>query len=251
MVLGIAQDENRTNKIASWPDGFTMRAVFDVKKRKSVLKLIMALSLPLFVRLSASAQTTSAEKPSITEKIGLPGHPLPNYKPVTGPERFKWFVKSTVGPSSLFLYGPLSAALGTATNSPEEYGPHWAGLGKRYGMRLTGVSTGNAMEASLGAIWGEDPRYFRSPNRAFEARVEYVISSTFAAPGRAGRFRPAYARFAGNVGNNFLSNTWRTDSEADAGHAALRCLYGVLGKMGSNAFIEFWPDVRKRVFKKK
>ena len=113
MALGSAQDENRTNKIASWPDGFTMRAVFDVKKRKSVLKLIVALSLPLFVWLSASAQTTSAEKPSITEKIGLPGHPLANYKPVTGPERFKWFVKSTVGPSSLFLYGPLSAALGT------------------------------------------------------------------------------------------------------------------------------------------
>src|SRR5205823_8777892 len=38
MALGNAQDENRTNKIASWPDGFTMRAVFDVKKRKSVLK---------------------------------------------------------------------------------------------------------------------------------------------------------------------------------------------------------------------
>src|SRR5437667_2412308 len=111
-----------------------MRAVFDVKKRKSVLKLIVALSLPLFVWLSASAQTTSAEKPSI-----------------------KWFVKSTVGPSSLFLYGPLSAALGTATNSPEEYGPHWAGFGKRYGMRLTGVSTGNAMEASLGANLGGRP----------------------------------------------------------------------------------------------
>src|SRR5207302_5068751 len=37
-----------------------------------------------FVWLSASAQTTSAEKPSITEKIGLPGHPLANYKPGTG-----------------------------------------------------------------------------------------------------------------------------------------------------------------------
>ena len=127
MALESAQDENRTNKIASWPDRFTIRA----KNRTSVLKLIGALSLPLFVWLSASAQTTSAEKPSI-----------------------KWFVKSTVGPSSLFLYGPLSASLGTATNSPEEYGPHWAGFVKRYGTRLTGVSTGNAMEASLGAIWG-------------------------------------------------------------------------------------------------
>ena len=226
MALGSAQDENRTNKIASWPDGFTMRAIFDVKKRKSVLKLIVALSLPLFVWLSASAQTTSAEKPSI-----------------------KWFVKSTVGPSSLFLYGPLSAAaLGTATNSPEEYGPHWAGFGKRYGMRLTGVSTGNAMEASLGAIWGEDPRYFPSPNWAFGARVKYVISSTFAAPGRDGRFHPAYARFAGNVGNNFLSNTWREQSESDTGHALERTALGFLAHMAGNAWNEFWPDAKKKFF---
>jgi hypothetical protein len=225
-------------------------ALFSIAKRKSVLKLILTLSLPLLVWLPASAQTARAEKPSIAEKIGLPGHPVADYKPVTGLERFKWFVKSTTRPSSLFLSGPLSAALGTATDSPEEYGPHWAGFGKRYGIRLTGVSTGNAMEASLGTIWGEDPRYFPSPNRAFGARVKYVIGSTFAAPNRDGRFRPAYARFAGNVGNNFLSNTWRADSEADASHATLRCLYGVLGKMGSNALLEFWPNVRKVVFKK-
>src|SRR5207248_11571829 len=99
------------------------------------------------------------------------------------------------------------------------------------------------MEASLGAIWGEDPRYFPSPNRAFEARVEYVISSTFAAPGRDGRFRPAYARSAGDVWNNFLSNPRRADSEATAGHAALRCLSGVAGKPGGIAFIHLWPGL--------
>jgi len=218
-----------------------------IPKRKSVSKLVLTLLLPLLLWSLAAAQTTGPEKPGFAEKIGLPSYPLANYNPVTGTERFKWFVKSTVGPSSLFLSGPLSAALSTATDSPSEYGPHWAGFGKRYGMRLTGVSTGNAMEASLGAIWGEDPRYFPSPNQAFRARVKYVISSTFAAPNRDGRFRPAYARFAGNVGNNFLSNTWRADSVADASHAAQRCLFGVLGKMGSNAFTEFWPDVRKRL----
>ena len=216
-----------------------------------MLKLILAVSLPLLPRLPALAQSSGPEKPSFAEMIGLPNQPLANYKPVTGPERFKWFVKSTVGPRSLFFTGPMSAALSTATDSPSEYGPQWDGFAKRYGMRLTGVSTGNAMEASLGAIWGEDPRYFRSPNRAFGARVKYVISSAFAAPDRNGRFRPAYARFAGNVGNNFLSNTWRADSEANASSAALRCLYGVLEEMGDHGLTEFWPDVRKRVWKKR
>jgi hypothetical protein len=47
--------------------------------------------------------------------------------------------------------------LGTLYNSPHEYGAHWTGFGECYGMRLTGISVSNGMEASLGAAWGEDP----------------------------------------------------------------------------------------------
>jgi hypothetical protein len=186
----------------------------------------------------------------VSQKLGLPEAPVPNYQPITGTQRLKWFARSTVGPRSLFLTGPLSAAWGTALNRPSEYGPHWDGFASRYGIRLTGVSTGNAIEAALGSIWGEDPRYFRSPNRAFKARVKYVIAASFTAPGPDGHFRPAYARYVGNVGNNFLSNTWRVKSESSPGDAALRCVFGALGRMSSDAFTEFWPDVRKKVFKK-
>jgi len=44
------------------------------------------------------------------------------------------------------------------------------------------------------------------------------------------------------------SNLWRADSENDA---AQRCAWGITGKMGSNAFAEFWPDVKKIIFRKK
>jgi hypothetical protein len=71
-------------------------------------------------------------------------------------ERLAWFMNSTVGQKSLAA-GIVSAAWGTALNKPKEYGPHWEGFGKRYGMRLTGVATGNAIEAELGGLWGEDP----------------------------------------------------------------------------------------------
>jgi hypothetical protein len=118
-------------------------------------------------------------------------------------------------------------------------------------MRLTGVSTGNAIEAGLGAFWGEDPRYFRSPDQHFRARVKYVIKTTFLAPDREGRWRIAYARHAGNIGNNFLSSTWRVGSENGPDDAAVRCIWGITGKMGGNAFSEFWPDVKRIVFRKK
>jgi hypothetical protein len=117
-------------------------------------------------------------------------------------------------------------------------------------MRLTGVATGNLIEATLGSAWGEDPRYFRSGQSGFGRRAKYVVKTTFLAPNRSGQWRPAYARYVGNVGNNFLSNTWRADSEADASHAVIRCVWGVLGRMTSDAFAEFWPDIKRKVFKK-
>jgi len=52
-----------------------------------------------------------------------------------------------------------------------------------------------------------------------------------------------------NAGSNFLSNTWREPSEADARHAAMRVGWGFLGRMASNTFAEFWPSVRRRIRK--
>ena len=61
---------------------------------------------------------------------------------------------------------------------------------------------------------------------------------------------PAYARYMAIFGNNFLSNTWRVNSEANTRAALLRASEAFGGLMAANAFEEFWPDIRKRVFHK-
>jgi hypothetical protein len=191
---------------------------------------------------TAAAQNTPAERVKAGEPV--------SYQPITGRQRFQWFAQSTVGPESLAA-GLFGAGFGTAINRPTEYGPHWGGLSKRYAMRLTGVSTGNAMEAGLGSLWGEDPRYFRAADQPFKGRLKNVVVMTFAARQPDGGLGPAYARYLGNAGNNFLSNAWRADSESGTGDAWVRILLGFAGKMGSNAFAEFWPDARKLILHKK
>ena len=176
--------------------------------------------------------------------------PVSHYKPATTQDKLRWFVSSTVSPSRLLIAGPISAGWGTLRDIPSEYGTHWDGFGKRNGMRLTGVATGNLIEATLGSAWGEDPRYFRLGRGGLGKRAKYVVKTTFLAPDRSGRWRPAYARYIGNVGNNFLSNTWRADSEANTSNAIVRCVWGVLGRMTSDAFAEFWPDIKRKLFKK-
>jgi hypothetical protein len=192
--------------------------------------------LPLALRLYASAQaaTTVVDPNSV-------------YTPITGEQRFHWAVKSTIGLRSLAVSGVISAGWGTIFNSPPEYGTNFDGFAKRYGMRLTGVSTGNAIEASLGMVWGEDPRYFRVPEKKFWQRVGHTVDLTFRARGRDGKYHPAYARYVGTTGNNFLSNTWRVESESSVGDALSRTATGFAGKFASNLFDEFWPTVRKKI----
>lgn len=209
----------------------------------NVFKLV---SLVIAAALFASAQDLPSDP--ATAKQAASKSAISDYQPINGSQRLKWFVDSTVGPETLIV-GLFSAGFGTARDTPKEYGPHWVGFGQRYGMRLTGVSTGNAIEAGLGAIWGEDPRYFRAtPGEPFKGRIRNVVTMTFIAHNRMGRPMPAYSRYVATPGNNFLSNTWRPDSEATTNAALLRTVWGFAGLMGKNAFTEFWPDIRTHVF---
>ena len=76
-------------------------------------------------------------------------------KPIDGEERVKWAIEDTLGVPSL-LGGLIGSGWRTLIDQPREYDTHWDGFGQRYGMRLTGVSVSNTMEAGLGAIWGDE-----------------------------------------------------------------------------------------------
>ena len=175
----------------------------------------------------------------------------PVLPPLTNTVRLKWATVSTVGVPNL-AGGLFSSGWSTLFNHPPEYGPHWEGFGKRYGMRLTGSATSNAMEAGLGSLWGEDPRYHpvgssESPGR----RLKNALKQAFVARDRNGKTMPAYARYAAIPGSNFLSNTWRADSEAQAHDALVRTGLGFAARITANVFTEFWPDVNKHVFRRR
>jgi len=191
-------------------------------------------------------QGSQTNKPSLVTPLKPVAASEP-YRPITARQRLRWTITNTIGPAHL-AGGTITSAFGTALDRPEEDGPHWGGFAERFGVRLTGVATSNVMEAGVGALWGEDPRYFREGDGPFRARIMSVIKQTFTARRPDGNFAPAYARFVAISGSNFLSNEWRPDSEANNHDAVLRTLEGFAGRMSSNAWSEFWPDVKARLF---
>lgn len=186
-------------------------------------------------------------KPTLSRTMQIERFPHAAYEPITPRQRITWFARSTAGPASL-AGGIISSGFGTGLDDPHEYRGTWEGFGKRYAMRLSGISTSKAMEAGLGTLWGEDPRYVRDPDAPFGARVWNVVRMTFVARRRDATLHPGYARYAAISGSNFLSNTWREPSESGLGHAGIRIVEGFGARMAGNAFSEFWPDLKSRVF---
>jgi hypothetical protein len=169
-------------------------------------------------------------------------------QPINGKERIQWVVQTTVGPEGLAgeLFG---AGWDTLFNSPpKEYGTHWQGYGDRVGMSVAGNAVSNTMEAGFGAVWGEDPRYFRDGSGSFGHRLGHAAKMTFMAEDRNGNAMPAYARFIAIPGSNFLSNAWRAPGDDDVNRATVRTGIGFLGRFGSNVFDEFWPDFKQKLF---
>ena len=169
---------------------------------------------------------------------------------ITAEERLGWILKSTLGPKNLSA-GIFVSGWDTWRNKPVEYGPHWDGYAKRYGLRLSVGGTSNVIEAGLGSLWGEDPRYRRADGQPVGRRLVHVLASTFVTHDRNGDPMPAYARYIAVPSGNVISNMWRPNSQATPSNVGVRIGLGFVTRIVSNAFSEFFPDLREHAFPRK
>jgi hypothetical protein len=220
------------------------------KLARAGLSLLFFLGGGLLLPTPVAAQSTAYDHrdsgPALYTHVPTVPATSSDYRTISPDGRLRWFTRATIGPQSL-VGGLFSAAIGTAADFPHEYGTHWGGFGDRYGMRLTGISTSNAIEASTGAIWGEDPRYFQTVNQPFPARLRNALDLTFRAYREDGERHPAYARYLAIFGNNFLSNEWRVPSESNWQHAMVRSGEGFGARFISDTFTEFAPSIWRKL----
>jgi len=166
--------------------------------------------------------------------------------PITASGRASWALDSTFGPTAL-LTTSVESGFKTWMGVPKEYGTHWDGYGKRVASGFSTSLLSNTMEASIGSLWGEDPRYHRRGTGSAGSRFGYAIKMAFLAENRSGEVRPAYARFTAIPTSRLISDSWRQPSELTVGGNTMRISLAFAKKIGGNAFSEFWPDLRRQL----
>ena len=194
------------------------------------------------VCLLVSACAASAQQETAVAPVAAPA-----WQPITVVQRVDWVAQSTVGPTSL-VASEFAAGIDTWRDVPHEYGTHWDGFGQRFGLRLADRALTTGIEAGAGSLWGEDPRYVRAPEKSFRGRVANVLRQTVLAHNSSGGEIPAYARFIAVPSAAFLSNAWKPPSQSSIGDAADRIGFSFGNLVLANAYAEFWPDLKRRVF---
>jgi hypothetical protein len=169
------------------------------------------------------------------------------YEPITKSGRLRWWRLSVLGPRSLFT-GAITAGYQTGLDHPPQWGPGWEGFGKRYALREVDVASNNAIEATAGSFWGEDPRYFRQGEGSFGSRAEHGVKDAFLHRYRNGNYGPAFALYMGQIGGNYLNNLWHPATERSNADIGERIALGFAGKIAANEFHEFWPDLMGHIF---
>jgi len=175
--------------------------------------------------------------------------PDADYSPLTPGGKFNHYLKSTVGPMSIFA-SAFSSGYNQAVDSGPEWGQEMQGYGKRFASSMGQKAVGNTVTGSLKILMREDPRYFHSNRQGIRARTLYAIGETFVARRDSGGVRPNYSWFAGTASGVYVSRQWRPESSRTATDYITGAAASVGGEVAKNVFNEFWPDIRRKLLKR-
>jgi hypothetical protein len=164
-------------------------------------------------------------------------------------DKFYLFNYRTIEPTA-FGKSAFTAGIAQLRDSPEEWGQGVEGFGRRYGHRLLNRGVENIIGFGVAAALHQDGRFFRLGEGSFGRRLRHAVSQVFVTHTDTGGRTFSAWRFAGNYGAQFVSNAWRPESERGVGDTMLRGTISTIGfDAGSNAFKEFWPDIKRRIFR--
>jgi hypothetical protein len=183
---------------------------------------------------------------------------IPNYrsdenseeiKPLTSAQKMKVSLDDSFDPSA-FLVAGIFAGISMAERQYTSFGTGAQGFGKYYGGAFADQAIGNIMTEGLFPVaLHQDPRYFVKGTGGFWKRTGYSISREFVTRGDDGRNHFNISELAGNAVAAGISNFYYPASDRSFGNTADKWGQQIALDIFFNVTKEFWPDVRKKLFR--
>lgn len=171
--------------------------------------------------------------------------------PLTSGQKFKVVARSSFDYVE-YPYVGFLAGISQASNSEPGFGQGAAGYGKRYGAAFADNSIENFMTgAILPSLLRQDPRYYELGKGGFWHRTGYSISRIFVTRTDSGKNQFNFSEVVGSAVFAGISNAYHPAS--DRTFANTLSVWGTKVGWDTAATVmqEFWPDIRRKLQKKK
>ncbi len=172
--------------------------------------------------------------------------------PLSTREKFVLAAHDSVVDYSSYTWTGILAGQAMLLNSDPELGHGIAGYGRYYWRTFAdGVSGTFFTEAIVPSIMHEDPRYYTMEQGGFFHRTGYAISRAFLTKTDSGRTRFNFSEVVGNALEAGLSNAYYPPEERGLSQTARNWGTQMESAVLNHIFQEFWPDIRRKVFRRK
>jgi pimeloyl-ACP methyl ester carboxylesterase len=172
--------------------------------------------------------------------------------PMSTREKFVLAAHDSVLDYSSYTWAGMLAGQAMLLNSDPELGHGIAGYGRYYWRTFVdGVSGTFFTEAIVPTIAHEDPRYYTMGEGGFFHRTGYAISRAFVTKTDSGGTRFNFSEVVGNGLEAGLSNAYYPPQERGLSQTAANWGTQMESAVLNHVFQEFWPDIRKKVFRQK
>lgn len=171
--------------------------------------------------------------------------------PLKTSEKFKLFAKTSFDPVTIAI-AAAQAGISQADGQFKQYGQGAEGYGKRFGAAYADqVSSGFFRTFLYPTIFKQDPRYFRLGHGGFVHRFGYSLVQGVVCHTDSGGRAFNTSNVLGAFTSGGLSNVYYPSDDRGFALTMSRSGLALAYAAGGDLLSEFWPDIRRKVFKRK
>lgn len=176
-----------------------------------------------------------------------PGDKVP---PLTAKDKMEFWVHEEINPIGI-LPTLISSGWSQMLGSDPRYGGDAPAFGERFGAGMLRDASMRFFSDSLfPTITGEDPRYFRMASGSFKNRALYATERVFVDRRNSGLKGIDYSDTLGRLAGSALTQAYYPSASVNTGVIFRTWGYSMAGAVGDNLLLEFWPDIRDKVFRR-
>lgn len=164
--------------------------------------------------------------------------------------KLRLHAESTFGPMAIVGIAAYAGAL-QEFSAPMEWGQGGAAYSKRVASTASAWGIHGALAFALDATLHQDPRYYRSLRPGFWRRTGHAIRGTILTRTDTGGETLSTWRIGSAYGSAYLSNMWYPDRLNTVRLGFIQGSVGLGFGLAGNLGTEFWPDIKRKVLRRK